>query len=170
MSTESLMAKDRYESPKLRRLADLPEGLLEEWGRMYGGGRYANVGYPSISTIATLIEHRGFRPDSQVAKLCVKLDSLADGVEVVVMRLQQQGIDGEAEAHCLRVAYDPSAYCEKVRLARLRSIGRRIKNVIMARISRREYYRRLSSAKEIIANALAVDRRTRKANERVSAL
>jgi len=161
---------ERYESPQLRRLDELPEELLAEWGRMYGGSRYANIGYPSISTIATLIEHRGFRPDSQVAKLCVKLDSLADGVEATVMRLQQQGIDGECEAHCLRVAYDPSAYSEKVRLIRLKSIGRRVGNGIMIRITRREYYRRLSSAKERIANAIAMDRRTRKANERVSAL
>lgn len=141
-----------YEPPRLRKIGEMPEAMLQEWGRMYGGGRYEDIGYPSISTIATLIEHRGFRPDSQIAKLCVRLDSIADGVEVLVSRLQRQGIDGEAEAHCLRVAYDPSAGHEKARISRVQAIGKRIGNGIMASIGRREYFRRLASAREFFVN------------------
>jgi hypothetical protein len=126
--------------------------VLEEWGRDYGGGKYENIGYSSISTIATLIEHHGFRPDSQIAKTCTRLDSISDLIESIVMRLQRQGVDGEAEAHCLRVAYDPITYKERLRLARLRAIGNRIKNPIMRQIRRREYYRRLASAREYIVN------------------
>lgn len=119
---------------------------------MYGGGKYEDVGYPSISTIATLIEHRGFRPDSQIAKLCVNLDSISDVVESVVMQLQRQGIDGEAEAHCLRAAYNPALYKEALRISAVRGIGRIIGNQVMASIRRREYYRRIKSAKAFISN------------------
>lgn len=141
-----------YEPPRLRKIGEMPEAMLQEWGRMYGGGKYENIGYPSISTIATLIEHRGFRPDSQIAKLCINLDSVADGVEMIVAKLQKQGIDGEAEAHCLRVAYDPASGHEKARLARLRAIGHRVGNAIMASLRRREYFRRLASAREFFVN------------------
>lgn len=160
----------KYESQRLRSLPEIPEAVLEEWGRSYGGAKYEEIGYPSISTIATLMEHRGFRPDSQIAKLCVNLDSISDIVESVVMRLQRQGIDGEAEAHCLRVAYDPYTNNEKRRIIRIKIIGDRINNRIMRNIARREYYRRLASAREFIANEFAMDGRARKATKRVSAL
>jgi len=144
--------KQPYTPPRLRMLSEVPELVLEEWGRMYGGSRYENIGYPSISTIATLIEHRGFRPDSQIAKLCVRIDSVSDEVESIVMRLQRQGIDGEAEAHCLRVAYDPDAHKESLRISRIRSLGRRIHNPLMANIVRSGYYRRLKAAREFVCN------------------
>lgn len=140
------------ETPRLRRFIEVPEMVLEEWGRMYGGGRYEDIGYPSISTIATLIEHRGFRPDSQIAKLCMRLDSISDIIESIVMRLQLQGIDGETEAHCLRVAYDPATYKESLRIARVNAIGSRIGNKLMSKLGRREYYRRLASAREYVVN------------------
>lgn len=142
----------KYESPRLRCSSEVPELVLEEWGRVYGGGKYEDIGYPSISTIATLMEHRGFRPDSQIAKLCVNLDSISDVVESVVMRLQRQGIDGEAEAHCLRVAYNPSMHKESMRISVVRRIGRIIGNQVMASIRRREYYRRIKSAKAFVSN------------------
>lgn len=141
-----------YEPPRLRKFIEVPELVLEEWGRDYGGGRYEEIGYPSISTIATLIEHRGFRPDSQIAKLCTKLDSISDIIESIVMRLQLQGIDGETEAHCLRVAYNPSAYKESLRILIVNAIGSRIGNKLMANLGRREYYRRLASAREYVVN------------------
>lgn len=141
-----------YEPPRPRKFIEVPELVLEEWGREYGGGKYEDIGYPSISTIAALIEHHGFRPDSQIAKLCTKLDSISDIIESIVMRLQLQGMDGEAEAHCLRVAYNPASFRESIRIRIVNSIGRKIGNKIMANIGRREYYRRLASAREYVVN------------------
>lgn len=151
--------REPYESPRLRRLDELTESILQQWGRDYGGSKYEHVGYPSISTISTLIDHHGFRPDSQLAKLCIRLDSVSDGVESIVMKLQAQGIDGDAEAHCLRVCYDPFTPIEKARITRLNEIGRRIGNPILARIGKHGYYKRLASARGFIANELAMVKR-----------
>jgi len=126
------------------------EANLVAWGREYGGGRYEDIGYPSRSTIATLVEFHGFRPDAQTAKLCVKLDSPADEIEAAVLRLQTSGIDGEADAHCLRVAYDSSIATERDRLRRLHAIGRRIENSVMRSIARQRFYERLRRAKEAV--------------------
>ncbi len=126
------------------------EARLKAWGEDYGGGRYEDIGYPSRSTIATLLEFHGFRPDSQVAKLCTKLDSPADEVEAAVMAMQRQGVDGEADAHCIRVAYDSRLSSERDRLRRLHAIGHRVKNVVMKSISRQRYYERLRRAREAI--------------------
>jgi hypothetical protein len=126
------------------------EANLRAWGDAYGGDRYENIGYPSRSTIATLLEFHGFRPDTQVAKLCIKLDSPADEVEAAVISLQRQGIDGEADAHCLRVAYDPKLGTERDRLRRLHAIGRRVKNDILRSIGRQRLYERVRRARESV--------------------
>ena len=126
------------------------EANLKHWGESYGGGRYDDIGYPSRSTIATLLEFHGFRPESQIAKLCVKLDSPADEIEAAVLGLQRQGIDGEADAHCLRVAYDPRLATERDRLRRLHAIGHRVKNDIMRGISRQRLYERIRRARESV--------------------
>lgn len=126
------------------------EANLKSWGESYGGDRYENIGYPSRSTIATLLEFHGFRPDSQVAKLCVKLDTPADEIEAAVLSLQRQGIDGQADAHCLRVAYDPKLGTERDRLRRLHAIGHRVKNDVMKTISRQRLYERIRRARESV--------------------
>jgi len=135
----------------MRSLSDEElEANLKAWGDGYGGGRYEDIGYPSRSTIATLLEFHGFRPDTQIAKLCIKLDSPADEIEAAVLSLQRQGIDGEADAHCLRVAYDPKLSTERDRLRRLHGIGWRVKNDVLKVISRQRLYERIRRARESV--------------------
>lgn len=142
-----------------RRIDDAAmEALLAEWGRTHGGSRYEHIGYPSRSTIATAVEHHGFRPDAQTAKLCVRLDSPADQVESLVIAMHRQGIDGEADAHCLRVTYDASLPDERARLRRLHAIGWRVGNNILRDIRRQRFYERAHRARSAIALLLGAAR------------
>ena len=139
------------------RTDDAFEALLRDWGRSHGGSRYENIGYPSKNVLATVIEHRGDMPSgSQIAKLCVRLDSPADQVEAAVLQMHRQGIDGEADAHCLRVMYDESIPDMESRIRRLHAIGHRVRNMVLATIKRQRVYERAARARNAVRVVLGV--------------
>lgn len=133
------------------------ECLLQQWGRQYGGSRYENVGFPTQNVLVRVIQHKGHIPDSQIARRVVKLDSTADQVEAAVLRMHAEGVDGEADAHILRVTYDPATVDVNARMRRLHAVGRRVGNLILANIKRTSMYARMDRAKTRLAVILTAD-------------
>lgn len=92
---------------------------LREWAREYRGGRYEHIGWPNKNILATLHEHHGFVPDSQIAKR-IPVITTADEVENGVQALIR--VDFKA-AQALRVEYLCDHLPEAEKLSKLRRMG-----------------------------------------------
>jgi len=148
-----------YESPKLRRLRfELSDGeldsLLECWGREYGGGSTPSL-ESSRSPIATIVEHHGFTPDSQVAKMCIAIDGEVDRVEGLVLDLYRQGVDGQSDAACLRTRYASWQPDDRQQLRHVHWMAHAYKLTPLIRIDFERYTERLQSARTFVRLALA---------------
>lgn len=120
------------------------ESRLRNWAEEYGGSKYANVGWPGRNMIQTLVEHKGFVPDSR-GFVPVPIRSLADEVETVVREMEQG--DYMRQAKVLRCDYFQPGMAIDVRLQRMRQLG--------MSISRAGYYDLLSQGKALIVGALS---------------
>jgi hypothetical protein len=116
---------------------------LKGWAEEYGGGRYENIGYHSRNMLQTLVEHRGFVPDSR-GFIPVPIRSAADEVEQVVNRMEADG--WFKQGRVLRCDYFLPNLPMDVRLRNLRQIGNQT--------SRAGYYDFLAQAKAFVAGAL----------------
>jgi hypothetical protein len=116
---------------------------LKGWAEEYGGGRYENIGYHSRNMLQTLVEHRGFVPDSR-GFIPVPIRSAADEVEQVVNRMEADG--WFKQGRVLRCDYFLPNLPMDVRLRNLRQIG--------IQTSRAGYYDFLAQAKAFVAGAL----------------
>jgi hypothetical protein len=119
------------------------ERRLKGWAEEYGGGRYENIGYHSRNMLQTLVEHRGFVPDSR-GFIPVPIRSAADEVEQVVNRMEADG--WFKQGRVLRCDYFLPNIPMATRLTNLRRIG--------IQTSRAGYYDFLAQAKAFVAGAL----------------
>ena len=104
----------------MRRASDL-ESRLIEWGREYGGGKYADVGWPGISPISTLMTYHGPAPQGLAPK--TRTDRTpADAVEMAVRLLASQQ-SGWYPAQVIRVEYTLPGQPVDSKLKRLRKVG-----------------------------------------------
>ncbi|SDX52404.1 hypothetical protein [Lysobacter enzymogenes] len=120
------------------------ESRLRNWAEEYGGSKYANVGWPGQNMIQTLVEHKGFVPDSR-GFIPVPIRSQADEVETVVREMEQG--DYMRQAKVLRCDYFHPGMAIDARLYAMRRIG--------LGISRTAYYDLLAQAKAMVAGALS---------------
>lgn len=119
------------------------ETRLKGWADEYGGGRYENIGFQSRNMLKTLIDHKGFVPDSR-GFIPIPIKSAADEIEAIVRGMETGSY--LKQARVLRCDYFlPNAPIE-TRLKNLNRIG------ISA--SRAGYYDYLAQAKAYVAGAL----------------
>lgn len=117
---------------------------LQGWASEYGGSRYENVGWSGRNLIQTLIEHKGFVPNS-AGYVPIPIRSAADEVEAVVRDMEVHGWLKQAKV--LRCDFFRPEWAIDQRLRELSKIG--------FGMSRAAYYDRLAEAKGMIAAALS---------------
>lgn len=119
------------------------ETRLKGWADEYGGGRYEHVGWHSRNLLQTLIEHRGFVPNSR-GYIPVPIASAADEVETVVCAMERDG--WFKQGRVLRCDYFLPSIAMDIRLRNLKQIG--------VSLSRASYFDHLAQAKAFVAGAL----------------
>lgn len=124
------------------------ERRLLGWAQEYGGGRYANVGWQGINLLQTLVEHKGFVPNSR-GYVPVPIRSAADEVESIVRDME----DGDMRryAKVLRCDYFLPNLSVDERLQKMRRAG--------FGMSRASYYAVLDGAKMYLRGELSAKAR-----------
>lgn len=138
------------------------ERRLQAWGAEYSGAGVSPSGVSAStgpSTIATIIDHHGFAPDSQIAKMCAHLDSEADEVEGLVLEMRRQGMEGIADSECLRARYARWSPNEQRQISHVHWVARFRCVPPLLKIGLDEYLKRVESARMYIATRLARRRR-----------
>lgn len=119
------------------------EARLVAWAREYGHGGDAGIGWKSSNILQTLVDHRGFVPDSR-GYLPVPIRTAADEVETIVRGMEASGWVKQAQA--LRVDYFHPRAAIDSRLSIMRRSG--------LPMSRAGYYDHIAQAKAFVAGAL----------------
>lgn len=104
----------------MRRSQEL-EIRLKEWADEYPNSRYENIGYPSKSSIHTLMTFHGPAPTGLNPR-GLKDKTPADEVEEAVRSLEKQR-DGFRAAQVLRLEYRSNDMDMEEKLRKLRRIG-----------------------------------------------
>jgi hypothetical protein len=99
----------------MRRTSNLEERLVE-WGKEYRSSGYEDIGYPSHSSLATLMTYHGPAPQGLNPRR-IEINLPADDVEKAVRELQRQK-SGWVMACVLRAEY----FEERSRHGRLKSL------------------------------------------------
>lgn len=120
------------------------EARLVGWADEYGGGRYENVGWHSRNLLQTLIEHKGFIPNS-AGYIPIPIRSAADEVERMVREMEAG--DLYRHARVIRCDYFLPGLTVDMRLQNMRRIG--------LPMSRAGYYDLLAQAKQYLRGALS---------------
>lgn len=119
------------------------EARLVGWADEYGGSRYEHVGWHSRNLLQTLIDHRGFVPNSG-GFAPVPIRSAADEIESLVRSMEAS--DMERQAKVLRCDYFIANITVEERLKKMRRHG--------FAMSRAGYYDLLAQAKTFLRGAL----------------
>ena len=119
------------------------EARLVAWAREYGLGGDAGLGWKSRNILQTLVDHRGFVPDSR-GYVPVPIRTAADEVETIVRGMEASGWVKQAQA--LRVDYFHPRAAIDSRLSIMRRRG--------LPMSRAGYYDHIAQAKAFVAGAL----------------
>lgn len=119
------------------------ESRLKNWAYEYGG-RDRSIGWPSRNILASVIDHKGFIPDSR-GHIPIPIRTAADEIESIVLRMEHD--DLFKPGRVLRCDYFMPRIAMEVRLQRLRAIG--------LPMSRAGYYDYLAQAKAYVAGALS---------------
>lgn len=125
------------------RRDDELENRLRAWADDYRGGKYEDIGYPSTSSIATLMTYHGPAPQGLHPRsvLC----SETDEVESAVQALEHRD-DGYRAARVLRCEYWMPDSAERARMQALSRVG--------LHMSRATYYTQLRIARVHVAGWL----------------
>lgn len=121
------------------------EGRLKNWAAEYGGGKYPNIGWQGANLLQTLVDHKGFVPNSR-GYVAVPIRSMADEVEQLVREMEETDLYKAAKA--LRCDYFLPNIPIQERLRQMKSragIG----------ISRAGYYEVLEKGKTYLRGALS---------------
>lgn len=119
------------------------EARLKGWADEYGGGKYENIGYQSRNMLQTLVDHKGFVPDSR-GYVPIPIRSSADEVESAVLSMEASG--WFKQGRVLRCDYFLPHATMDMRLRNLNKIG--------VSLSRASYFDHLAQAKAFVAGAL----------------
>lgn len=135
------------------------EARLTSWGQEYcGSGLMRSDNPDGVSTgpsvIATLLDHHGFTPDSQIAKLAARDISDADEIEQIVLAMRRGSSDGACNAECLRARYLRWGPDEERQVRHARWAGHRYGLHQLKRISADEFYSRVDEAREYVASRI----------------
>lgn len=122
---------------------DKLEARLVAWAEEYGEGGGPGIGWASQNLLQTLIDHRGFVPNSR-GYVPVPIRTEADEVEAIVRGMEASG--WFRHGRVLRCDYYRPNMAIEARLAMMRRIG--------LPISRAGYYDYLAQAKAFVAGAL----------------
>lgn len=119
------------------------DGMLIQWAKEYGGGKYENIGYPSRSYLARLME-RGHSPVTQ-GHIPSRRRTQSDDIEQIVSDMEGSGMYKQGKA--LRCEYFLARAPEEQKLQNLRAIG--------CSMSRAGFYQYLREAKAWMVAALS---------------
>lgn len=119
------------------------EARLVAWAKEYGEGRGPGIGWSGQNLLQTLVDHRGFVPNSR-GYVPVPIHTGADEVETIVRGMEATGWYRCAQA--LRCDYNRPNISIEQRLQMMRRIG--------LAMSRAGYYDYLAQAKAFVAGAL----------------
>ncbi len=116
---------------------------LREWGSEFGGGKYADLGFPAANILARVVEMGGHVPNTS-RRLVSKERTPADQIELIVRRMESGAFYELAQV--LRCDFFRPGIAMTHRLDALRAVGQAM--------SERTYYERLAEAKEVVCYGL----------------